>query len=203
MSNSKKKCKHCGAYKRDFITVPAGTFCSTEHAIEWVNKKMTDGRKMQADKKAKQQSKAKADHKKNDKPKQRDMTKKMIQRWVNHVRDAEKACICCGVLNNSQYCGGHYKTAGAHPELALDSRNIHRQRNRHCNQQKSGNISGDKKSHGYTEGLIKRYGQERVDWLNSYHPPKKYTCEQLVEIRAYYSKLIREGITDDSDCPHR
>jgi len=55
---------------------------------------------------------------------------------------------------------------------------------------------------GYTQGLINEFGQEYVDWLNGYHPPKHYTCEQLREIRAYYAKLTRENNKDDANPPH-
>ena len=127
----------------------------------------------------------------NDYSKQFDLTKKSAQRLANRL-DQHLPCICCSVPRGSaQFCGGHFKTAGAHPELALDLLNIHGQRNFHCNQQKSGNIEGDKHSHGFKRGLVVRYGQWIVDYLDSYHPPRKYTCDELIALRAEYRAEIR------------
>lgn len=142
------------------------------------------------------------EYKDNDYSHQHDLTKSAIQKWVNHVRDAGLPCISCSTTNNVVYCGSHYRTAGGNSEISLDTRNIHRACNVYCNKNLSGNISGTKTTHGYTVGLINRYGQEYVDWLNGYHAPVKYTCDQLRDIRAYYAKLTRDKNTDDSDCPH-
>jgi len=137
-------------------------------------------------------------------PHQFDLTKKVLQKWVNHVRDKGRPCISCGTERPGIiYCGGHYKTAGGNPEIALESKNIHRQCNWHCNSNLSGNISGTKKTKGFTFGLLERYGQDYIDWLDGPHKTKNYSCEQLKEIRAYYSRLIREGNSDDSDRPNQ
>ena len=144
-------------------------------------------------------SKTRREYRNNDYRHQFKLTKSVIQRWVNNVRDKGKPCISCGTIKDVQYCGGHYKTAGGNPEIALDTRNIHKQCNFYCNMNLSGNISGNKTSHGYTQGLIERYGKKYVDFLDSYHEPKNYTCEDLREIRKFYSKLIRENYNDDSE----
>lgn len=83
------------------------------------------------------------------------------------------------------------KTAGGHPELALDLRNIHGQANQLCNLRKSGNLAGDKHSKGYRQGIIDRYGQKMLDYLESYHPPKNWTCDELIKLRAEYAAEIR------------
>jgi len=140
--------------------------------------------------------------KKNDRKHQFQLTKSVIQKWVNHVRDAGRPCISCGTEKPTiQYCGSHYKSAGGHSEIALDTRNIHRGCNRYCNKALSGNIHGNKTTKGYIVGLIERYDQAYVDWLDSYHESPNYSCEQLIEIRAFYSKLIRDNNPDDSDRP--
>lgn len=136
-------------------------------------------------------------------PKQFELTKQVVQRWAGGVRDSGKPCISCSTTNDVQYAGGHYRTVGANPELALDTRNIHRQCNKRCNRELSGNIHGAMNTHGYVVGLVNRYGQDFVDWLDGPHEPKKYTCDQLREIRAYYAKLTRQGIKSDEDRPHK
>ena len=163
-----------------------------------------DSNRAEAKAKEKAAKKKKRDNIANDYPKQFDLTKKVIQKWVNHVRDADRPCISCGTENPTiVYCGGHYKTAGGHKELALDTLNIHKQCNYYCNSKKSGNISGDKNTHGYIEGLNQRYGEWLVEWLNGPHEQTNYLCCELIEIRAYYNRLIREGCKDDSDRPYR
>lgn len=139
----------------------------------------------------------------NNYPYQFDLTKKVVQRWAGGVRDAGKPCISCSTTNDIQYAGGHYRTVGANPELALETRNIHRQCNKRCNCELGGNIHGAAGTHGYVVGLVNRYGQAFVDWLDGPHEHKKYTCQQLKEIRSYYARLTRLGIKTDDDRPHK
>lgn len=207
MAVAKRKCRNCGEYTENFIKVPAGVFCSIAGALKFARTKQDQQRKRQQDKA--KQSRAKADKadkkavrelKKNDRKHQFQLTKSKIQHWVNHIRDHGLPCISCGNENpNIQYCGGHYKTAGGHSEMALITKNIHRQCNRYCNMNLSGNISGNKTTKGYTVGLIERYSQEYVDWLDSYHESPRYDCDQLIKIRAFYSKLIRDNNPNDSE----
>jgi hypothetical protein len=157
--------------------------CRTAHAMASLAKLRTS--KDRAAKKVRQQSRAELKaFKERDYSHQFALTKSMAQGLANDL-DRHLPCICCDTpRRGQQFCGGHFKTAGAHPELALDLRNIHGQTNKNCNEGKSGNISGDKHSHGYKRGLIIRYGQWIVDYLEAYHPPRKWTCEQLIEMRA-------------------
>lgn len=110
----------------------------------------------------------------------------------------EPECISCGAQSNKPgyFCCGHYKTVGAHGELRFDEVNTELQCNRNCNMGKSGNINGDKHSHGYTRGIILKYGSEegqaRLDYLNGPHDSKKYTCEQLESMRKEFNAQIRE-----------
>lgn len=116
-----------------------------------------------------------------------DLTKREAQKLANRM-DKQLPCICCGEpRGKAQFCGGHFKTAKAHSELALDLRNIHGQRNKLCNKEKSGNIEGDKHSNGYKVGIVKRYGQALLDYLECHHLPRVYDCEQLILIRALYA----------------
>jgi hypothetical protein len=38
----------------------------------------------------------------------------------------------------------------------------------------------------YRLSLIKKLGAERVDALESYNPPKKYTVDELIDLRRVY-----------------
>lgn len=183
--------------------------CSMKCAIDKVkkdNEKKAKDERRKADKarrdKRRDDAKKRRDAVLNDHPKQFSIAKDAVQSWVAKVRDAGQPCRSCSTRANVVYCGGHFRTAGGNPELALDTRNIHIQCNAHCNMHLSGNIEGHGKTHGYRYGLNMIYGERLIADLESYHPPVHYTCEQLRDIAAYYRKLSREGIKDDSDRPH-
>jgi len=191
MANSRKKCAHKPCGKRQpadtMISNGVNSWCDDEcraaHAMAALAKLRAP--KIKAEKQALQQSRAELKaFKQRDYSYQFGLTKSMAQGLANDL-DRHLPCICCGTPRRGQlFCGGHYRTGKAHPELALDLLNIHGQANRNCNEGKSGNINGDKHSHGYRQGLIARYGQWIIDYLESYHPPNRRTCEQLIELRA-------------------
>lgn len=105
--------------------------------------------------------------------------------WVR-ARDAGLPCISCGTTADIQYAAGHFRSAGGHPELRFDPLNVHLQCNRNCNMAKSGNLGP------YRIELIKRIGQEKVDWLEGPHEPKRYTIDDLKAIKAHYRAMTRE-----------
>ena len=39
---------------------------------------------------------------------------------------------------------------------------------------------------------MKKIGVEKVEWLEGYHEPKKYTIEQIKDIRAKYQLKLKE-----------
>lgn len=100
-------------------------------------------------------------------------------------RDKDLPCISCGRFHEGQWHAGHYLSRGAHPELALEPRNIHRQC-APCNTHLSGNQVK------FRLGLIARHGVELVDWLEGPHEPKRYTIDELKAIRDEYRTRLRE-----------
>lgn len=205
MANKKKKCKQCKTWvvAEEGFQTPVAFFCSKDCAVKYAQdkskqareKKLIKARQSQA-KKEKSIRKAKRKLRDNDRSHQFRLTKSMIQKWVTHVRDKDQPCISCGTTNPKiVYAGGHYRTAGGNPELALNSMNIHKQCNYNCNIHKSGNIAN------YRKGLIERYSLDYVEFLEGPHKMKRFDCDQLKQIRSYYSKLIRDNNPDDSDRP--
>lgn len=189
----KRRCLQCRGYfdPAGMIKTPAGWFCGLDDAVAYAQAKTLKQRQKAQKASQKAHKLEKRQLVENHYPTQFRLTRLAAQRLANRL-DEKRPCICCSAPRGAaQFCGGHYKTAGGHPELALDLRNIHGQRNRLCNQAKSGNIHGDKHSHGYTEGLKWRYGQAIVDWLTSYQGPARYSCEELRAIRAVYEAEIR------------
>ena len=100
-------------------------------------------------------------------------------------RDKNEPCISCGRHHNGQYHAGHYRSVGACPELRFCELNVHKQCSV-CNNHKSGNILE------YRINLVKKIGVEKVEWLEGKHEPKKYTIEQIKEIRAKYQLKLKE-----------
>ena len=100
------------------------------------------------------------------------------------LRDEGKPCVSCGSFTGKKNAG-HYRSVGSAPELRFEEANCHLQCEK-CNSYLSGNLIN------YRIELIKRIGQAAVDWLEGKHEPKKYTIQDLQEIKAIYKKKAKE-----------
>lgn len=109
-----------------------------------------------------------------------------INLWVREVRDRDKPCVSCGRWHDGQWHAGHYLSRGARPNLALVASNIAKQC-MPCNVHLSGNQVN------FRLGLIAREGVEVIEALEADHTPRKYTIEQLREIRDHYRALVRNA----------
>lgn len=126
--------------------------------------------------------------KRKDKLKTRSEWIKDAQRAFNRfirLRDYGHNCISCGRNTGAKVNAGHYLTVGGHPELRFSELNCHLQCE-HCNSYLSGNIAR------YRPSLIAKIGIDGVDWLEGPHEAKKYTIDDLKEIKQKYAKLARE-----------
>ena len=101
------------------------------------------------------------------------------------VRDRNLPCISCGRHHDGQYHAGHYRTVGANPELRFEELNVWKQC-APCNDHLHGNLIN------YRIELIRRIGLEKVEWLEGHHEPKKYSIQDLQEIRAFYKQKAKE-----------
>lgn len=104
--------------------------------------------------------------------------------WVRE-RDAKLPCISCGRHHQGKYDAGHYRTVGSNPALRFEPLNCAKQCVP-CNQHKSGDIVN------YRIELVKRIGAELVEWLEGKHEPKRYTIDDLKEIKSKYTAMTRE-----------
>jgi hypothetical protein len=184
MSNSKRKCKYCKKYFHAdiVVSVPAGTFCSMEHAVKWVseNKKQCSEIKRKVVRKEVAAAKEKI--------KTRQEWIRDAQRWFNkfiRLRDAIEPCISCGRYHNGQYHAGHYRTTAAAPQIRFDEDNCHKQCSA-CNNHLSGNIEK------YRLRLIEKIGVERVEALENNSEIKRWEIDELKEIKAKYKTLCRD-----------
>ena len=168
-----KKCRHCKTLFHPVL--PMQVVCGIECAKAIAKKKREKVEKAN-------------DRQKRESLKSRAQWAREAQSAVNayaRLRDDLKPCISCGRHHQGQWHAGHYLSRGAHPELSLDERNIHKQC-QPCNVHLSGNQIE------YRKGLIARYGVEYVEWLEGPHATKKYTIEEYKAIKAEYVKKTKE-----------
>lgn len=123
---------------------------------------------------------------------------KEAQREFNayiRARDAEKPCICCGKTLGSGEVGGlydcgHYRSTGSAPHLRFHEHNAHAQR-KYCNRHGAG------RAVDYRIGLVNRIGLDAVEALESENAIRKWTREELIEIRKTYAAkrkaIVNEG----------
>ncbi len=206
MPNAKRRCLYCKEYKarESGRITPIGFFCNIDHAAWHARNKQNAANERivkRANAKAKEK---KRKFKKNDVNYQHDLTQPVFNKmrrleeleWFK-IRNLEPTCMSCGkMIGNDIWSCGHMKSVGAHSELRYDRKNSFLQHNMRCNRYLSGDIEGTKTTSGYKRGLILRFGaiegQAIIDYCERYHPPIKYTGEQLIARRKQYNARIRE-----------
>lgn len=180
-----KACKNCKS--RFTPTRPMQNVCGPMCGLEKARKK-----------RERDEAKAKAQDKKETRAKLEGMKTipdliKEAQHAFNayiRLRDQAKSCICCGKpyaesnIGGSYDCG-HYRSVGSASHLRFNEDNAHGQR-KYCNQWGAG------RAVDYRIGLIQRIGLERVEALENNNTPKKWTREELREIKATYTAKARE-----------
>ncbi len=207
---AKRMCKWCKKYVRDFIKVPAGVFCTIEHALEFAGKAQDKATRKRLAKVKADANKVVNAHLKQAQDLKRDSLKwqhKHTQTAFNKMRILEELlwfkerglepiCISCyRPLGNDQWCCGHFKTRGAQAGLRYDRKNSFLQHNVRCNMHLSGDIYGTNKTIGYVAGLLERFGevegQAIIDYCETNTKPVKWEWRQLEEMRAEFRKRIK------------
>ena len=100
-------------------------------------------------------------------------------------RDKELPCISCGRSTGCKINAGHYLSVGSHPQLRYDEQNCWLQCE-YCNTYKSGNQAA------YRIELVKRVGLPFVEALESDQTIKKWTREELIELKFIYREKLKE-----------
>lgn len=115
-------------------------------------------------------------------------------KWFEE-RGLEPECISCGKTKRTWSCG-HLKTVGAQGGIRYSELNTFLQCWYACNKHLSGNLNGTKTTRGLLQGLKDRFGEEHaqqiIDYCDSQTAPRKYTGYELQDMRAKYSKAIRQ-----------
>ena len=204
MANKKKRCTYCKEYypAENEIKTPAGGFCSITHAKEYGTKNSIKLKAKKAKDKTKASKAALRELNRKDLKWQHKQTQTVFNRMIVAEelnwfaeRGLEPTCISCG-KPNMDWCAGHLKSRGAQPGLRYDRLNVRLQCNRYCNMALSGNISGNKNTHGYTQGLINRFGEAEatrmIDYCESNTAPVKWEWQKLEDFRAECNEIIRD-----------
>lgn len=115
------------------------------------------------------------------------------------ARDKNEPCISCGRYDNEiedvfiggKWDCGHYLTRGAYPELRFEELNAHKQ----CKSCNGGSGKYAKKNRTvtqqYTDNLINKIGIVQYEWLKSKHGPKKYTIDELRDMKKHYKEKLK------------
>jgi len=110
-------------------------------------------------------------------------------------RNIEPYCISCGKTHRKWSCG-HLKTVGAQSGLRFDRQNTFLQCWWRCNKNLSGNIEGNKTTHGYKKGLILRFGEEEgqsiINYCDTHTSPGEWNWLDLKIFRAECNAKIRK-----------
>lgn len=164
MTNSTKRCKHCGDYFKTWVTVPAGTFCTIEHATDFAKKKTRQ--KQERQHKA-QEKKTRAERRtKKQELKSLSTICSEAQRYVNAMilaADKSMGYRCIATGREIQHAG-HYVHAGSKYRISwlrFYHANIHGQHGE-SNAYKGGD------SVNYRAGLVERYGEQYVSELEEF-----------------------------------
>ena len=202
-----KACKFCKkkSDKESGVMVNMSFFCNFKCAAQHGIKLSLASKKRQSANKDKAHKDRKKAFRLSDTNHQHKLTQavfnklRVIQekKWFSD-RGLEPVCISCD-KPNMDWCCGHFKSRGSQGNLRYDESNTFLQCNRYCNMALSGNISGNKTTRGYIQGLHDRFGNEKakeiIDYCESNKQTKKWTGEELAEMRAEFNRLIKHHET--------
>lgn len=167
-----RPCKGCGKdfTPRNTMQVVCGVRCAK--------------RKVKADKKAEKQLFKERKAATVSTSKLEDQCRAIVQK-IARIRDRNYGCISCDKPANwnGQWHGSHFRSHGACSALQFHLWNINRAC-WICNKIFSGRIDQ------YELGLIARYGQERVDWLNAQPNPVIKSTPQYREYLVRFKKVM-------------
>ena len=112
-------------------------------------------------------------------------TQKVFNEYIR-LRDEGLPCISCGNDKPKKINAGHFYSSGGHKNVTFDEFNVHLQCE-YCNTYLSGNLIE------YRKGLIERIGLTELQLLEARaHKERKFTREELREIKEIYKQKIKE-----------
>lgn len=163
--------------------------CQTEHAMLNLKKMRAsnDRAAKNAEKELRKESRRKREaYYANDPAKQKALTQTAANRLCM-LLDKGKPCISSGLPDDGKSRkrnASHFKSRGSNSFLRYSMLNLHAA-TAHDNNFKSGNIEG------YRKGLVERYGQWIVDYLDNAPRSKEWECAELIALRKELNAEIR------------
>jgi len=196
-----RKCRHCKTEipKTKDCTEPVqkAGFCTIDHMAKHGIEKA----------KATREKKERVEHRKakENLKSASDWTKEAQKEFNRFVRldDYKEGCISCNrtkeevEATDSWVVGGcwdagHFRSRGAASHLRFNRDNCHKQ----CKKCNGGAGKFSKKdatvAQSYRENLINKIGLDRVEALENDNEPRKYTIDELKEIKTTYRKKANE-----------
>ncbi len=133
----------------------------------------------------KESRRKKAEYYDKDPAKQLELTQKAVNALATEL-DRGKPCICCGRADGGpkKRNSSHLKSVGSNSFLRFCLINLHGGCT-HCNLYLSGNLVG------FREGVVTRYGQATLDYLDTAPRLKKWTPEECKAIRIEANAEVR------------
>ena len=183
----KRKCAGCKEYK-----IPAGctsviAWCS-EECLKTISKTLAiKAKKTKASIERKQFTERKKAFNTSSLKWQIKQTQVAFNKMIR-LLDQGKPCISCGklVCGTEMHCG-HFKSVAARPALRFDPRNAYLQGS-DCNKGAARHALNEiTVSQAYEITLRRLYGTKLVDYLNGFHPVKKYSIQELIELRQSFN----------------
>ena len=203
MANSTRKCKYCLRYHPadSGVKLPAGWFCTMDHAIEFARERAAKAAQRQAAKRMVANGKAEKAARAELRKRKADV--KPIGYWMRRAqaefnrfiraRDAGQPCISCGHPDDGsrQRHASHYRSVGGNPSERFNELNVWASCSI-CNSHLSGNLTA------FRGALVGKVGIEVVEALEGPHEPKRYRREDYQAIEAEYKAKLKE-IKNDKD----
>lgn len=185
MANSKQKCKCCGVYFREWITINAGKFRDYDHAAKWALSKKG---KESAEKVRKSAHREQLKKVRRNPRAEALIVAQELSRISRADDDGYCTCVTCGHVGkwNDGFDGGHYIAKSSSSFWMLDPRNIWPQ----CKPCNGNGMKFDGRESLYTLFMIKEFGSEFVQHMQNV---KKTTIKRSVQdFDEYISKAKAE-----------
>lgn len=184
MTTSKKKCAFCDKFDRteSMLKTNLGYVHDNDQCPIGLAR---DSRPQTVKARTRLAKQRKAEFRDSDTRHQKTLTQTAANRLCA-LLDEGATCISCGRdLRGGRFQhASHMKSRGANSFLRYSMLNLHLSCIP-CNAHLSGNLEG------YRKGLLERYGQPILDYLDSAPRSKEWTCEELIALRKEYNAEIR------------
>lgn len=187
----RRKCKAKGCDKMVTIYNSLQPFCSPACGYKVSQQVLEDKAKKEKLEAKIERIAIKKKFRENDRPHQVKLTQAVVNKYVVYVQEAGKPCYTCGKVFDTNKLGGlidcgHWLTRGSRPDRARDTRQMRRQCV-NCNRYNSG------RPKVFEQKLIEELGQVVVDEIRGPSDGDKITCQDLIDMRKRYNRLIREA----------